>query len=996
MISFRQLVVVACLSLVAEIAYSQSIVQVIPLPNSTYWNQVWGAFADSTHLYMSSGTTTAVFSRGHVYKLDFNGNVVDSVVTGLNSSQGLAWDGSHFWYIRGSGSTGRIYRVSTAGALVDSIIPPSTTWFLGGACWDGTGLWVSLYSPNAQAGLYKYDVVTKTIIDTIPSIGQQPQGTAWDGQYLYYAMDLNSTEPNLNLIYVVDPVTGDTVRTIPMPESPTIDSNPRGLAWDGNYLWLVAEPVGASSGRSLYKYDLSGSGTPDINLGVSLVDFGGVRIGEPRNADVGLQNAGTAALVIDSVIVALSGTVVASIATPLTIVAGGSDLLPLAFTPTAFGRDSASVRIYSNDPDEGVKVLPVRGYGIYGSPTLSTSSSYDFGARRVGSSNSWRISIQNQGGPQLSISAMTVSDSAFRLDAVTFPVSIDSLASKSFRVWFSPASATAYIDTLKITSNASNGPVTNVVLRGSGDASVVLLGQPFWTFTVPNNPRTSSNQKLMKAVRSISDITSDGTPDVVVSSENYWTMALNGNASVSNDTLWAFNTYIANTSAGSIGSTGDYSHQKALAVADLNQDGYKDVIIGTGGGNEHVYALNGFNGQILWQFGTDNPDSFGLGDITGVDASMDFSGDGVSEVFAAGSATDAGGVGGRRSVYLFDGTNGNIRWISPLHGFTHAVTAVGDISGDGVPDVVGCVGEPSYKASAFNGTNGALLWDFVVPSASGGGKEVLAWPVSGQTPDLIVSAFWGPVHRVDGESGTQMWSRPTGGSGVMQLIRLRDVTGDGVDEIVAPLLLRGVYCINGANGNIVWSLPTGNTMGAAAISDLNNDDVDDVVLAVQNQGTMIVRGQDGVQLALYPTGTQQAREVAVVPDIDGNSSLEIIMGGQQGNVALISGGDLLTSVGEGAKEIPQMFEMEQNYPNPFNPTTTIQISMPSQADLTLAVFDVLGRQVKSFAYERVPAGVHSIVWDGTNAVGMPVASGAYFYQARSGDRVLSKRMIMLR
>jgi len=259
-----------------------------------------------------------------------------------------------------------------------------------------------------------------------------------------------------------------------------------------------------------------------------------------------------------------------------------------------------------------------------------------------------------------------------------------------------------------------------------------------------------------------------------------------------------------------------------------------------------------------------------------------------------------------------------------------------------------------------------------------------------------VSAFWGPVHRVDGESGTQMWSRPTGGSGVMQLIRLRDVTGDGVDEIVAPLLLRGVYCINGANGNIVWSLPTGNTMGAAAISDLNNDDVDDVVLAVQNQGTMIVRGQDGVQLALYPTGTQQAREVAVVPDIDGNSSLEIIMGGQQGNVALISGGDLLTSVGEGAKEISQMFEMEQNYPNPFNPTTTIQISMPSQADLTLAVFDVLGRQVKSFAYERVPAGVHSIVWDGTNAVGMPVASGAYFYQARSGDRVLSKRMIMLR
>lgn len=975
--------------------YAQSIIQVIPLPNTTYWNQAWGAFADSTHLYMSSGTTTAVFNRGHIYKMDFNGNVVDSVVTGLNSSQGLAWDGTHYWYIRGSGSSGRIYRISTAGAVVDSIIPPSTTWFLGGACWDGTGLWVSLYSPNASAGLYKYDVATKTIVDTIPSIGQQPQGITWDGQYLYYAMDLNSTEPNLNLIYVVNPATGDTVRTISMPEPPTVDSNPRGLAWDGQYLWLVAEPVGAASGRALYKYDLSGSGTPDIDI-VTLVDFFGTRIGQPKTINLSLSNLGTAPLTVDSVRIFLSNQITTTFATPVTVQPNASVQLPLTYTPTTFGKDSASVRIYSNDPDEGTKIVAARGYGIHDSPVISVPSNYDYAARRVGSSNSWLLTIQNLGGPQLSISSISTLTTAFMVDSVGLPLLVDSLGFAYVRVWFLPSAATPHTDTLKITSNASNGPVTNIVLTGTGDATPVPLGQPLWTFTIPNNPRTSSNQKLMKAVRAISDITGDGKPDVVVSSENYYTMALNGNASVTNDTLWAFNTYIANTSAGSIGTTGDYSHQKALTVADLNQDGYKDVIIGTGGGNEHVYAINGKTGQMLWTFGTDHPDSFSLGDFTGVDASTDYNNDGVPDVLAAAAATQSGGVGGRRTIYLFNGLNGNILWSSPLPGFTHAVTAIGDISGDGVPDAIGCVGEPSYKASAYSGTNGALLWDFSVPSGSGGAKEVIAWPVTGQTPDLIVSAFWGPVYRVDGESGTQMWSCPTGGSGVMQLVRLKDVTGDGIDEILAPLLGGGIYCINGATGGIVWSLPTGNTMGAAAIPDLNNDGFDDVAIAVQNQGTMIVKGQDGAQLALYPTGTQQSREVAVVPDIDGNNSNEIIMGGQQGNVALISGGTGVTSVGPGPGGVPERFELGQNYPNPFNPSTTINISLPIVSDLRLTIFDVLGRELKSMAYEQVPAGTHHVVWDGKNNAGASVASGVYYYQARAGSWRQTKSMILLR
>ncbi len=979
------------------VAQGQSIVEVIRLPNTTYWNQAWGLAPGSggARLYASSGTTSTVYNRGYIYALDSTGTPVDSIVTGLSSSQGLAWDGSHFWYIRGSGSSGRIYKITPAGAIVDSIIPPSTSWFLGGACWDGTGLWVSLYSPNADAGLYKYNVATKTIIDTIRSIGQQPQGIAWDGQYLYYAMDLNSTEPNLNLIYVVNPVTRDTVRTIPMPEPPNVDSNPRGLAWDGRFLWLVAEPVGAASGRSLYKYDLSGTGTPDIDM-PGLVDFGGSRIGVQKTINITISNLGTAPLRIDSVRAALSAQFSVQLSTPATIQPSSVLQVPIHYTASAFGKDSASISFFSNDPDESPKVLATRAYGQFSGPTMNNPTAYSYGPRRVQSSSSWQVAIDNQGAERLTISSLTLSNPAFRMDSVQLPLHIDSLASATLRVWFSPGTATTFSDTLRITSNATNGAIRKIALSGSGDATPVPLGQPFWTFTVPNNPRTSSNQKLMKGLRAISDINGDGKPDVVVSSENYWTMALNGNASGSNDTLWSFNTYISNSSAGSLGSTGDYSHQKAMAVADLNQDGYKDVVIGTGGGNERVYALNGRTGQILWHFGTDHPDSFSLGDISGVDASMDFTGDGIVDVVAASSATNTGGAGGRRSVYLFNGATGAIRWVSPLPGFTHAVTAIGDISGDGIPDVIGTVGEPSYKASAFSGANGALLWDFSVQSSTGGGKEVLPWPVQGQTPDVIVSAFWGPVFRVDGESGTQMWSCPTGGRSPMQLLRLKDVTGDGVDEIVAPLLVGGVYCINGANGSVVWSLPTGNTMGAVVIPDLNGDGFDDVALAVQNEGTMIVKGNDGSQLALYATGTAQSREVALVPDMDGNGSFEILTGGREGNVALLSGGGMVTSVGLNPEKIPARFELAQNYPNPFNPSTTIKMSLPEKADISLRIFDLLGREVLSYDFEQVPAGTHAVVWDGVNAHGRQVASGIYFYQFRTKGVTLTRQMLLIR
>ncbi|RCK73610.1 MAG: Beta-galactosidase [Ignavibacteriae bacterium] len=822
-----------------------------------------------------------------------NGEVVDSLSTGLSSSQGLAYDGQNFYYVRRYTSFCTVIKISKFGIVIDSIRFNSPARYLGGAAWDGTHLWISQYYPN-PGKLYRINWNTKTIVDSIQTIGDQPQGVAFDGQYLYYVMDIFSSEPNKNLIYVYDLERRDTLKTIQMPEPPNVDSNPTGLTFDGKYLWLIARPVGGGTTKVLYKYDLGGAGTPAINVPNKFFDFSWVAMGDSLQIQGQIQSVGTDTLIIDSVKINYSNNYYVDITTPMAIPNGVNYFFNIKFKPTFYGIDTAQIVIYHNDITKPEQIIRLTGKGMYPPPYIQVPSIIDYGTRRTHSTNIWKLKIENLGSQQLIISSINTKTFDFYIDPQMFPILINPVSSKIINVWFNPKSSGDKIDTLKIISNAHNSAEAKIVLTGVGDATSLPIATPFWNYSVPDHP-VSNTYRTVKAVRAINDITGDGKPDIIISTENYWTMALNGNASVDNDSIWSFNTYISSYSAGTIGTTGDYSYQKALAVAsDLNNDGYNDIVIGTGGGNERVYALSGKTGQILWAFGTDHPDSFGLGDFTGVDAARDFNDDGIPDVVAVASASQSGGVAGRRSAYLFNGVNGNIIWQYFLGGFTHAVSSTDDLNNDGCPDVIATVGEPVYMVFALSGLNGGTLWVYPFDPSTGGAKEILLLPVAGQPPDIIVSAFWGPIVRLDGRTGNQKWIQYTGGipnGCVTQFARLKDVNNDGIDEVVASLLGNGTWCLNGANGEILWSLPTGNTMGIASCPDLDGDGYDEVVIASQYQGVIIVKGNNGSTLGTYMFGeTLQTREVSIVPDIDQNNSFEIIAGSNMGNIVLLSGG----------------------------------------------------------------------------------------------------------
>jgi hypothetical protein len=93
---------------------------------------------------------------------------------------------------------------------------------------------------------------------------------------------------------------------------------------------------------------------------------------------------------------------------------------------------------------------------------------------------------------------------------------------------------------------------------------------------------------------------------------------------------------------------------------------------------------------------------------------------------------------------------------------------------------------------------------------------------------------------------------------------------------------------------------------------------------------------------------------------------------------------------------PLSFDLQPNVPNPFNPTTHIGFSLGEPARAVLTVFDVRGSRVKTILDKSLQSGRHHADWNGTDARGLQVASGTYFYVLAAGPNRQSRKMVLLK
>jgi hypothetical protein len=218
------------------------------------------------------------------------------------------------------------------------------------------------------------------------------------------------------------------------------------------------------------------------------------------------------------------------------------------------------------------------------------------------------------------------------------------------------------------------------------------------------------------------------------------------------------------------------------------------------------------------------------------------------------------------------------------------------------------------------------------------------------------------------------------------------------------------------SGSLLWGKGPGSTAGAVGRS-VDVDGNDNVLLVGAFMGdmslggdTLSTAGSSDIFLAKFdtsgghvwsqqfvggpPPGGDHASGVAA--DADGNV---LATGWFQGTVdfgagpvvSIAPGGDLFVAKYHGT--IPSgvvtppasAFSGLRNRPNPFNPSTDIEFSLQFDAPVTLSIYDVNGKRVRTLASRHFTRGPHSVPWDGRDAGGELVASGVYFLRLTAGN-----------
>ena len=116
-----------------------------------------------------------------------------------------------------------------------------------------------------------------------------------------------------------------------------------------------------------------------------------------------------------------------------------------------------------------------------------------------------------------------------------------------------------------------------------------------------------------------------------------------------------------------------------------------------------------------------------------------------------------------------------------------------------------------------------------------------------------------------------------------------------------------------------------------------------------------------------------------------------------------NGQELIQSIQENYlsnySEEPSLMPMNislNSYPNPFNPVTTLQYALPEDALVNIAIYDMMGRHVKTLINRSQTAGYMSVQWNATNDNNEPVSTGVYLYTIQAGEFRKTKKMVLLK
>jgi hypothetical protein len=624
---------------------------------------------------------------------------------------------------------------------------------------------------------------------------------------------------------------------------------------------------------------------------------------------------------------------------------------------------------------------PIAGSPVLTGPQISLSvDSMFFGDVRSGATTRQFIEIENTGDETLVVTEISLTNNIYFYTEPrdSLPISIEPQELKKVGIWFYPESETNYTSTISIFSNDAQQSLLSIPVTGLGFFKEWQIGEVLWLFNVEG-----VNDPGPKAISGIQDVTGDEIEDVIVCSEDHFVRCFNGNADGIGDLIWEYEILL-----------GTVFLQNAIArIPDIDDDGYEDIIVGTGGDNKSVIALSGYSGQQIWKHQTTE---FGDGgNIFQVDTKYDYNGDGLQDVLAA-AGNDNENTGPKR-VYCLDGKNGDSVWTCALDGPVFSVIGIEDFTGDGKPDVLaGTSNETETEGSfyAIDGETGDDKWHFVTQASSVWALGQIDDINENGTKDIIAGLDNGQYFMVDPKTLFILKTSSIGSFKINRFVVIDDISRDFYKDVLVAHDDKRAIVIDGANAGYWINEPIDDqSLAVDRIADISGDEQNDIIIGSSSGSNFVYFIETYTNEIIFEDNYETPVDaIKSINDINNDLSMEIVAGGRNGKITCYSGG-LDATVGISQHQIRQTSNLKHNsFPNPFTNETNLIVDMEQDDHIIIKIFDSRGRFVKEIQNGQLPAGRHNFKWNPAHSN----SKGIYFYNITSSTAVVAGKLVLIR
>lgn len=427
---------------------------------------------------------------------------------------------------------------------------------------------------------------------------------------------------------------------------------------------------------------------------------------------------------------------------------------------------------------------------------------------------------------------------------------------------------------------------------------------------------------------------------------------------------------------------------------DLNDDGRTDLaIVNEVSKDFRIYLNNGNNYDTMYSLYPIPGGSFPSPSDAG-----DFNRDGKVDIVV--------GNAGNNVMSLFMANGGAVFQTGVPYTAASNVRGVGiaDLDGDGFDDVITANRGGSNISIFKNNGNGTFAAAVNINTAGNGETGIMMTDANNDgLQDAFVGCFSSSeiVLLLGDGNGSLVYSDRSALNGQPWAIAVGDINKDGNADVASCLSSSnriGVILGNGSGGlGTVTNYISGQFPLAIDIGDIDGDNDLDLVSSDYGSGDYKVFGNDGSGSFTNNPLTLQASSAGsciTIHDRDNDGDLDL--------AGIDEVDDLLFVFNNGpvgiqnvSGEVPTTYSLHQNYPNPFNPSTKIKFDIPSGneiSNVSLIVYDLLGRQIVTLVNQQLSPGVYETDWNASGS-----ASGMYVYNLLVNGVVIdSKRMAVLK